>query len=136
MSFRDKLAARMQENQMQTVSMVKPEVEPELFEVPVKSEFYGVENVRNHPSCLDLRLSNGNFLALPYAYFVELNYSPSDGIHIISSTKKISILGRNLLELYRYLISYRIKYVQANIGHDTSDDNKSLFVKGIEVEDL
>lgn len=135
MNFRDKLAARVQENQIQAIPAVKSEVEQEVFDIPNRSPFYGVENVRNHPSCLDLRLSNGCFLALPYAYFIELSYSPSDGIHILSTTKRISIIGRNLQELYRYLVSYRINYVQANIGNDLSDSN-SLFVRGIEVEDL
>ncbi|RYE52672.1 MAG: hypothetical protein EOP48_15975 [Sphingobacteriales bacterium] len=101
----------------------------------VSSPYFGVDNLRNAPACLDLRLPDGNRKALPYSYIVEINYSLSDGIEIISTTKKVMITGRNLKNLYNYIIAYRVKHIQANIGNDLTEENV-LFVKDITIEEV
>ncbi len=84
------------------------------------------------PACLDLRLPDGSRNAVPYAYFVGINYDADKGIEILTAHKRIQITGRNLLMLYDYLVAYRLRFVQANIGNDTCDDG--IFIKAILVE--
>ena len=134
MSFRDKVAQNIQERNDKASAVDVKEQEPDNIEAFVSSTFFGVDNLRNSPSCLDLRLVNGTFKALPYSYIIEMNYDPSDGIEIITTTKKICITGRNLKLLYNYLVSYRIRYIQANIGNDLTEE-KHLFVKDITIEE-
>src|SRR3954466_12624639 len=103
MSFTERLSQRKQERNDKEEDLPS-NGEAEYVETFVKSPFFGLENVRNHPSCLDLRLTNGNSKALPYSYFVELGYDPSEGIEIITTTKKVTIIGRNLKLLYHFLL--------------------------------
>jgi hypothetical protein len=134
MSFRDKVAQQIQEKTGNQADNIATEPELDNIEAFVSSTFFGVDNLRNSPSCLDLRLANGTFKALPYSYIIEINYDPSDGIEITTTTKKICITGRNLKLLYNYLVSYRIRYIQANIGNDLTEE-KLLFVKDIVIEE-
>ena len=134
MGFTEKLAQRMQErndNQQHPENTDEITEKVEAFE---PSPFFGIDHARNYPACLDLRLSNGNYKALPYTYFIEISYEPSEGIEIITTTKKVTVTGRNLRLLYNFLVSYRVKFVQANIGNDLTED-KSLFVRDIKIED-
>lgn len=98
-------------------------------------KFFGVEQVNAYPPCIDLRLKDGNSKALPYSYIVEVTYNPSEGIEILTATKRILIEGRNLQMLYNHLVGYRVKYIQACIGKDLMED-KDLFVKSIQIEEL
>lgn len=134
MSFRDKIAQRIQEQDNETLLPQSEDMGSYNIEPFIASEYFGVDNLRNAPACVDLRLSDGNCKAIPYSYIVEINFSLSDGIEIISTTKKITITGRNLKALYNYLIAYRVKHIQANIGNDLGQE-KILFVKGIEIEE-
>ena len=100
----------------------------------LRSEYFGTDNARNLPACLDLRLPNGSRKALPYSYFTEINFDSETGIEIFTNTKKINITGRNLTKLFDYLVTYRVRYIQANIGNDTQEEG--LFVEEILVEDV
>ena len=134
MSFRDKIAQRIQEQDKDTLLPLAEETDAQNIEPFLSSDYFGVDNLRNAPACVDLRLADGNCRAIPYSYIIEINFSLSDGIEIISTTKKITITGRNLKALYNYLIAYRVKHIQANIGNDLGEE-KILFVKGIEIEE-
>src|ERR1700722_20103391 len=98
MSFKDKVAQKIQEK------YASPNVEDgensleygTATEISKYSAFFGVENIRNTPACLDLRLPDGKSKALPYSYIVEINFEASEGIEIVTATKKILITGRNL----------------------------------------
>ena len=56
------------------------------------------------------------------------------GIEILTTGKRIRIIGRNLTSLFDQLITYRVRFVQANIGSNANEDG--LFVKEIRVEDV
>lgn len=88
--------------------------------------FFGVENIRNHPTCVDLRLADGTFRAIPYSYINEIIYNPAEGIEIFTPTKKVIVTGRNLKLLYNYLSAYRVKYIASNIGNDLSEEKKII----------
>ena len=97
-------------------------------------EYFGISNQATSPACLDLRLKGGNRKALPYSFFTEINYNIDTGIEIFTTTKRIIINGRNLSKLFDYLATYRVRYVQANIGSDPKEDG--LFVKDITIEEI
>ena len=97
------------------------------------SPYFAVDRVKN-PVCLDLRLPDGVRKALPYTYFTEMNFDLDTGIEILTSQKRITITGRNLIKLFDHLIAYRVKYIQANIGGDTTEDG--LFVKEVLIEEV
>ncbi|MDB5282582.1 MAG: hypothetical protein JWO06_1657 [Bacteroidota bacterium] len=113
---------------------VVPEVK-NIKEATANPKFFGLENVNGMPTCLDLRFGDGLSLALPYSYIIEFDFDPSEGIEITTSGKKITIEGRSLQMLYNHLISYRVKYIQANIGNDLTGD-RDLFVKTIKIEEI
>ena len=95
--------------------------------------YYATERV-NSPVCLDLRLPNGKRKALPYCYFTEITYEIDAGIEIVTTSKTIMIIGRHLTKLFEHLITYRVRYIQANIGSDPGEDG--LFVKEIVITPL
>lgn len=84
-------------------------------------------------ACLDLRLSGAVRKAVPYSYFTEMNFNIDTGIEILTTGKRIRIIGRNLARLFDYLIAYRVRYVQVHIGSDANEDG--LFVKEILIEE-
>ena len=95
--------------------------------------FYAVDRVKN-PACLDLRLPEGMRFSMPYSYLTEISYDMEMGIEILTKRKRIVITGRYLDKLYEALITYRVKYVQTNIGNDGAEDG--LFVKEILIGDV
>jgi hypothetical protein len=137
MSFTEKLNQRILERNAEKVSA--PEIEDfaetdqvELFET---SEFFGKEQVRNMPACLELRYADGTSKAFPYSFIMEINFNPSEGIEIITTQKKILIEGRNLKMLYIFLLSFQVRFIQENIGADQTEEGK-LFVRGIKMEEV
>jgi hypothetical protein len=119
---------RLEQTRARPVDSETPDEADDHFACP----YFATDRTRN-PLCLDLRLSKGTRKALPYAYFTEINFDAEAGIEIITSGKKVTIIGRNLAQLFEALIGYRVRYVQANISHDTLDED-GLFVKDICIE--
>lgn len=131
MSFREKYQER---NRLRLAELAANDNIEANEKLPV-SDFFGVVRVQKMPPCLDLRLADGCFKAVPYSHFSEICFDPSEGIEILLATeKKILITGRNLHQLYEYLAAYRVRFIQANIGNDTTDDDE-LFVGKIIVID-
>jgi hypothetical protein len=130
MDFKEKIKHRTEERDANKgIDQIE---EGEKFE---RSQFFGIDNIRNFPPCIDLRLSDGNSKALPYSFIVEINFQKSEGIELLTTSKRVFINGRNLQRLYDYLILFRVKFIQSNIGKDISEESL-LFVKEILVEDL
>lgn len=119
---------RLEQNRNRPVSSDTPAEPDEQFSCP----YFATER-SGSPACLDLRLRGGARKAVPYSYFTEISYEIDAGIEILTGSKKITIIGRNLTKLFDYLIAYKVRYVQANIGSDANEDG--LFVKEIMVED-
>lgn len=97
--------------------------------------YFGIEANQKFPTTIDLRFANGNCKAIPYTYISEMDFIPSEGIEITASGRKFRITGRNLKRLYDYLVSYRVRFIQENIGEDTANEN-DLFVDEIIIEDI
>lgn len=61
---------------------------------------------------------------------MEINYKPSE-IELIYTVKKLLITGRNLKQLDLFIVAFRVRFIEANIGNDLTDENL-LFVKNID----
>lgn len=132
MDFREKYRER---NRRLLAEIAANDNQDEFEELPV-SDFFKVERVRKMPPCLDLRLADGSFIAVPYSLVSLISFDPSEGIEIALATeKKVVITGRNLHLIYEYLVAFRVRFIQANIGNDTADE-EVLFVEGIEVKEV
>lgn len=125
MDFRQRLE---QSRTKQPVSA--PTGEPEIL---VTSPYFAIDR-GSQPTCLDVRLKGGARKALPYTYITEMNFDIDEGIEILTSRKRIQIIGRNLSKLFDYLLTYRVRYVQGNVGSDGDEDG--LFVKELLVEEI
>lgn len=88
------------------------------------------------PVCLDLRMQGGIRKAVPYSFFTEIAFNVERGIEILTNGKRITITGRNLAKLFDYLINYRVKYIQANVGYDDAEEDDGVFVAGIKIEEM
>lgn len=142
MGFRERLAltrGKVDNSFTSSASPIANDNEPalnnsesiELFE---KSEFFGIEHIKNSPACLELRFSDGSSRAAPYSFILEIWYEPSEGIEIKTTLRTIKIIGRNLKKLYLCLVSYRVSYIAENIGNDLTEESQ-LFVKEIKLEE-
>lgn len=132
MSFREKYLER---NRQRMAEMAANDNFEEHEKLPV-SDFFKVERVRKMPPCLDLRMADGSFVAVPYSLVSLISFDPSEGIEIALATeKKVLITGRNLHLIYEYLSAFRVRFIQANIGNDIADEDV-LFVEGIEVVEV
>lgn len=95
---------------------------------------YFATNRANSPACLDLRLGDGSRKAVPYSHIVEISFAPEMGIEIRTTQKTIAITGRQLTALYEALVTYRVRYIQADVGNDAQEDG--LFVGAISIHDM
>ena len=128
MSLAKELSERLKNNE------TDPSVS-ETFENDVDTTFFGIEPNQKFPTALDLRFANGNCKAIPYTYISEIDFIPSEGIEITALGRKFRILGRNLKKLYDFILKYRVRFIQANIGEDLTEE-KDLFVADIVIEEV
>lgn len=126
MTFRERLEQEYAGVNNQAANNNDPEFEG------FDSDFFGIDNIKSYPACLDLRLSDGNRKAVPYSFIQEINFDPTYGIEITATTKKIIITGRDLGKLYDYLTSFRTRYIQTHLGTDANETG--LFVEKINIE--
>ncbi len=103
-------------------------------EESIAFDYYAIDNIKSLPACLDFRLPQGKHKALPYAYFTEISFDNEVGIEILTNSKKVTIIGRDLLKLYDYLLNYRVRFIQTHVGGDPQETG--LFVKEIRIEDI
>ena len=96
--------------------------------------FFGIGNIHDHIACVDFRLADGSRKALTYSYVMGIDYDASEGIELHTAAKSVKIIGRDLAKLYDYLVMFRVKYIQANMGMDVG--KSGLFVKDIVVTEV
>lgn len=98
------------------------------------NDYFGVESIRNLPACIDYRLADGDFVAIPYSILAGINYNPDKGIEITYANCSVRINGYNLRQLYYYLALYRVRYVQIALGQ-TLEVNENIVITGIEINE-
>lgn len=129
MNFRERLEQSRERLGNSTEAILDAELEE-----GYNCEYFATDNIKSLPACLDLRLPNGSRKALPYNYFVEIDFLSGNVIEITTTTKKVQITGRDLGKLYDFLVSYRVRFITTNLGADLKDEG--LFVKEILIQEL
>ncbi len=95
--------------------------------------YYGIEpQIASRALMFELRTKDGKRKAYSYSYMTEADYEPELGIKINVSDVVIIIKGRKLDEIYSYLISNRLTYVQEDYSGYDMEDNR-MFVESIEI---
>lgn len=83
---------------------------------------------------LDFEFENGNQLALPYSGLMKITYNRSIGITLEWGNEHLTVIGRNLGELYGHLVKHRVNRVrEAGIDFSSRDDSE-LVIQRIERE--
>lgn len=95
------------------------------------TDYFGIDNIKSFPACLDLRLSDSSRVAIPYGFIQEVLYNPAEGIEITTDKKSIKVIGRDLEKLFDYLTAFRVRYIRANVGTDAAESG--LFVETIDI---
>lgn len=81
----------------------------------------------------EIKTKDGNRKAFAYSYLVEADHIPETGIIISVSDVAITITGRSMSDIYNYLLSSRLTYVQEDYsGLDNEDSD--LFIESIEIK--
>ncbi len=97
--------------------------------------YYGIEpQMTSRALMFELRTKDGRRKAYSYSYMTEADYEPDTGIIINVSDVVITITGRNLDEIFNYLVANRLTYVQEDYS-GIDDEEASVFVQGIEVKE-
>ena len=96
------------------------------------NDYFGVESIRNLPACIDYRLADGDFVAIPYSLLNGINYNPDKGIEITYANCSVRVIGYNLRQLYYYLALYRVRYVQIAYGQSL-EVNENIVITSIEI---
>ena len=79
---------------------------------------------------LDFEFKNGDHIAMPYAYLTKMTYNLSEGIKIEWGAFSIQVEGRNLKELYNYLVNHKVKSIKEVIDQDNIPE-AALFIDKI-----
>ena len=100
---------------------------------PDEQKFYGIEPQQTARAIMfELRTRDGKCKAYSYSYVTEASFEPENGITIYVSDAVVTIKGRSLEDIYRYLLSNRLNFVQEDFsGTDTGESD--LFVEAIEI---
>lgn len=124
--LQDQQLAREENNQL------APPMQQIVADEEISTPFFGISGNRGIPTALSLMFKDGCSKAIPYSYITEMDFRPSEGVEISTTSKRLLITGRNLKIIFDYLVQFKVRYLRENIGADTTDEN-DLFIDGIEV---
>lgn len=103
-------------------------------EAPEETKYFGIEPQQTARAImLELRTKEGLREAFPYSYMTRAVYDPTTGITIYVADVTVVVKGRNLENIYHYLLANRLNYLQEDYsGNDV--ENNDLFVEAIEIK--
>jgi hypothetical protein len=81
-------------------------------EVGATSTYGWLRGVKERSVMLELRLLNGSFRSLAYAWLFDVKFDPSLGIELDFGSVKAKIEGRNLRPLHELIQRHRAVWVQ------------------------
>jgi hypothetical protein len=94
---------------------------------------FGVRRYRGQELMLECRLKDGTKQALAYTYLVKAVFCPEKGIVLDFVGHRVSIEGRNLLNIFKRLVRHEVNFIcERESFHDTGDKNE-VFVSDIEI---
>ena len=100
-----------------------------------EGKFFGFDPQANGRALMfELRTRDGRRSALPYSYLTRADFDPEKGIEIYVSNVVISVKGRDLGDLYFYLLQNRLTWMREDLsGKDIGEDG--IFVESLEVKE-
>lgn len=78
----------------------------------------------------ELRTRDGRRSALPYSYMTRADFDPERGIEIYVSNVVVLVKGRDLENIYHYLLQNRLTWVREDAS------GKDIGEEGVFVENL
>lgn len=113
------------------VERLKAQTEQEAEE----GKFFGFDPQANGRALMfELRTRDGKRSALPYSYLTRADFDPEKGIEIYVSNVVILVKGRDLGDLYSYLLQNRLTWMREDAsGTDIGEDG--IFVESLEVKE-
>lgn len=98
-------------------------LERQLPEEEVKSPFFTIEKQQGARAVnIDFQFENGDRLALPCSDLRKIEFNASKGICLLWTDETIWIIGRNLIELYQYLVRHRVNAIIEDGGEELAED--------------
>ena len=113
------------------VDRLKSQTEQE----PEENRYYGFEpQATGRALMFELRTRDGRRSALPYSYLTRADFDPEKGIEIYVSNVVVLVKGRDLENIYHYLLQNRLTWVKEDAsGSDIGEDG--VFVESLETRD-
>jgi len=113
------------------VERLKAQAEQEAEE----GKYFGFDPQANGRALMfELRTRDGKRSALPYSYLTRADFDPEKGIEIYVSNVVVLVKGRDLSDLYSYLLQNRLTWMREDAsGTDIGEDG--VFVESLEVFD-
>lgn len=98
-----------------------------------EGRYFGFDRQENGRALMfELRTRDGRRSALPYSYLTRADYDPDKGIEIFVSNVVVLVRGRDLGDLYNYLLQNRLTWMREDSsGTDINEDG--VFVESLEV---
>lgn len=98
-------------------------------------KFFGFDPQANGRALMfELRTRDGKRSALPYSYMTRADFDPEKGIEIYVSNVVVLVKGRDLGDLYFYLLQNRLTWMREDAsGTDIEEDG--IFVASLEVKE-
>jgi hypothetical protein len=98
------------------------------------SKYFGFDPQANGRALMfELRTRDGRRSALPYSYLTRADFDPEKGIEIYVSDVLVLVRGRDLGDLYSYLLQNRLTWMREDAsGTDIGEDG--LFVESLEMK--
>ncbi len=84
---------------------------------------------------LDVGLKTGDAEAFAYSYLMSVRFIRSKGLVLTFTNAKVSITGRNLEQLYAFLLRHRVSWLQVgNQAESMEVAEDSPFIESIEIK--
>jgi hypothetical protein len=104
----------------------------ELYE---ETRFYARRRGQGQEVMLDIRQTNGNRIALPYALLVGIAFDASGEMRLFYTERSIVIQGRGLLPIYEGLLDHTIRFIQEDSARYESLATGETFISGVYFDD-
>jgi len=85
---------------------------------------------------VEFRFKSRNAVALSYALLISTTYNPSEGIVLEFTTHRVTVTGRNLMEIQRALREHRLAWVQEFSGPLDDQPDDSTVISSITIASL
>ena len=120
-----------QQTKSSFVERLKAQTEQEAEE----GKFFGFDPQANGRALMiELRTRDGKRSALPYSYLTRADFDLEKGIEIYVSNVVVLVKGRDLADLYSYLLQQRLTWMREDAsGTDIGEDG--IFVESLEVKE-